>query len=252
MPDCGVHYLKFAISAALVCLFFQSISFNLIRSHPPPPPNTHAVCVHQLWIFSCFTLAIICAQELPGGMLMNPDGTMMTADGQIIVGQNPDGTFITADGRVIGADGQEIFEPEPEIEEDIIYEGPLCDMCLEQPAQFRCMHPPCNGDLLCVWCDANQHRFGPRKGHTRTALAAPCECCGAREAQVIGGAEGGRAGRSENKSNPRKAVLVQAGGAGGAGGLAQGFGVGGGGGGVEKWDCKAGPRACGLTWWPLC
>uniref|UniRef100_A0A7S4GPK1 Kinesin-like protein n=1 Tax=Eutreptiella gymnastica TaxID=73025 RepID=A0A7S4GPK1_9EUGL len=124
-------------------------------------------------------------EELPGGMLMNPDGTMMTADGQIIVGQNPDGTFITADGRVIGADGQEIFEPEPEIEEDIIYEGPLCDMCLEQPAQFRCMHPPCNGDLLCVWCDANQHRFGPRKGHTRTALAAPCECCGAREAQIV-------------------------------------------------------------------
>ena len=40
MPDCGVHCLWFAIFAALsVSLFFQSISFNLIRSPPPPAPS---------------------------------------------------------------------------------------------------------------------------------------------------------------------------------------------------------------------
>eukprot|EP00667_Euglena_gracilis_P002644 EG_transcript_2649 len=69
--------------------------------------------------------------------------------------------------------------------EEVVYDGPLCDMCLEQPAQYRCTEAPCSGDLYCVWCDANQHRRADKRKHKRQPLAAPCECCGAREAQFM-------------------------------------------------------------------
>ena len=64
--------------------------------------------------------------------------------------------------------------------------GPMCDMCLELPASYRCWEPGCNGDLLCIWCDANQHRTGPFQKHEREPLAALCENCGVKEAEVPG------------------------------------------------------------------
>jgi hypothetical protein len=69
--------------------------------------------------------------------------------------------------------------------EETVYDGPLCDMCQEQPAQYRCMQPPCSGDVYCVWCDANQHRRRDKRVHKRTPISSPCECCGAREAHFM-------------------------------------------------------------------
>jgi len=63
--------------------------------------------------------------------------------------------------------------------------GPMCDICLELPASYRCWEPPCNGDVFCIWCDANEHRSGPMQKHEREPLAALCDHCGVKEAELI-------------------------------------------------------------------
>eukprot|EP00669_Euglena_mutabilis_P014156 TRINITY_DN91_c0_g1_i1.p1 TRINITY_DN91_c0_g1~~TRINITY_DN91_c0_g1_i1.p1 ORF type:complete len:269 (-),score=35.54 TRINITY_DN91_c0_g1_i1:138-878(-) len=57
-------------------------------------------------------------------------------------------------------------------------------MCLEMPPSYRCHFPPCGGDRLCVWCDANQHRSGPLQLHEREPLCDLCDACRNAEAEV--------------------------------------------------------------------
>jgi len=57
-----------------------------------------------------------------------------------LVGPPQEGSALfSADGRLLGADGMPL--------EEVVYDGPVCDMCQEQPAQYRCLNPPCLGDL---------------------------------------------------------------------------------------------------------
>uniref|UniRef100_A0A7S1NVY3 B box-type domain-containing protein n=1 Tax=Eutreptiella gymnastica TaxID=73025 RepID=A0A7S1NVY3_9EUGL len=63
-------------------------------------------------------------------------------------------------------------------------QGPICDVCGENTANYRCDFPGCDGELMCEWCDGGVHRAAAFLHHERKPLGH-CESCLFREAEII-------------------------------------------------------------------